>query len=96
MGNQECSGLLQEIINYEKRSKNKKGVIVNDDANEKEYTAKVLVTRTYEISFSSPSKEQAKEDVETICQTRVFEEDYTGETHEVLNIVEEGQENKDD
>ena len=69
---------------------------MNDDANEKEYTTKVLVTRAYENSFSSPGKEQAKEDVETICQTRVFEEDYTGETHEVPNIVEEGQENKDD
>ena len=69
---------------------------MNDDANEKEYTTKVLVTRTYENSFSSPGKEQTKEDVETICETRVFEEDYTGETHEVPNIVEEGQENKDD
>ena len=45
---------------------------MNDDANEKEYSAKVLVTRTYEISFSSPSKEQAKKDAETICQTRIL------------------------
>ena len=67
-----------------------------DDANEKEYTAKVLVTRAYEISFSSPSKEQAKEDAETICETQVFKEDYSVETHEVLNIVEKGQENKED
>ena len=27
----------------------RKEYIMNDDANEKEYTAKVLVTRTYEI-----------------------------------------------
>ena len=74
----------------------RKEYIMNDEANEKEYTAKVLVTRTYEISFSSPSKEQAKEDAETICETEVFEQDFTGETHEVLNIVEEGQENKED
>ena len=74
----------------------RKEFIMNDDTNKKEYTAKVLVTRTYEISFSSPSKEQAKEDAETICETEVFEQDFTGETHEVLNIVEEGQENKED
>jgi hypothetical protein len=30
-----------------------------NDANEKEYPTKVLVTRTYENSFSSPGKEQA-------------------------------------
>ena len=74
----------------------RKEYIMNDDANEKEYTAKVLVTRTYEVSYSYPSKEQAKKDAETICETEVFEQDFTGETHEVLNIVEEGQENKED
>jgi len=56
---------------------------------EKEYTAKVLVTRTYEISFSSPDLKQAKDDAETICETEEFEMDYTGQTTEVLNIVEE-------
>ena len=66
---------------------------MNDDANEKEYTTKVLVTRTYENSFSSPSKEQASGNY---LWNKSFEEDYTGETHEVLNIVEEGQENKED
>jgi hypothetical protein len=74
----------------------RKEYIMNDDANEKEYTAKVLVTRTYEISFSSPSKEQAKEDAESICETEDWMQDFTGETHEVLSIVEEGQENKND
>jgi hypothetical protein len=65
--------------------------IMTDEADEKTYIAKVKVTRIYEVGFTSPDAEQAKQDIETLIADGEDYTDakYTDNIEEVLSIEQE-------
>ncbi len=64
---------------------------MTDEADEKTYIAKVKVTRIYEVGFTSPDAEQAKQDIETLIADGEDYTDakYTDNIEEVLSIEQE-------